>query len=177
MWWLLKLLKDPDRRVVPDTGVVPEHGRPDSGVVPEHGRVVPEHGRPDSGVVPEHGRVVPEHGRPDSGVVPEHGRVVPEHGRPDSGVVPEQGSQFRGSDNVVPEHTTEKAKKEAKKEPKLKKEVKKEPRSPKSPSSLVTGKSKRSLQVFQTMKQLAAKSKPAPKAKEPKQRQLGCRPK
>ena len=117
---------------------------------------------PEHGVVPDSG-VVPEQGRPASGVVPEQGR-------------PAQGYQFRGSDSVVPEHTTEKAKKGVKKEPKLKKEVKKEPRSPKSPSSLVTGKSKRSLGMFQTMKAIA-KSKPAPKAKEPKQRQLGFRPK
>ena len=103
--------------------------------------------------------------------------VVPAQSRPESGMVPAQGSS--GIRNVVPEETAQtsvkKAKKAVKQELKVKKEVKKEPLSPKSPSSLVTGKSKRSLGMFQTMKAIA-KSKPAPKAKELKQRQLGFRP-
>ena len=108
--------------------------------------------------------------RPDSG-------MVPAQSRPDSGMVPAHRPSSSGIHNVVPAHTTETSVQKAKKEPKLKKEVKKEPLSPKSPSSLVIGKSKRSLGMFQTMKHLAAKSKAVPKAKELKQRQLGFRPK
>ena len=109
------------------------------------------------------------------------GGVVPAQDSNGGGVVPAQGSRGSGgSDNVVPAETiaaetSVKMKKEVTNE--VKKEVKKEPLSPKSPSSLVTGKSKRSLQVFQTMKQLAAKSKAVPKAKELKQRQWGFGPK